>query len=90
MSKGTEETLPITDQMKNFEALMRLKSMKEGEKITWQHMAAVNFFFGDLIKSLPEPKVIGSAYFRNGTVLKTGILADATITEYSDNGEKSK
>lgn len=66
--------------MSTLEALFRLKDMKEGDKITWQHIAGVRFFFGDLMDKVPEPQLLGSVYFKNGTVMKTGIMADAEIT----------
>lgn len=80
----------ITDKMRNFEALMRLKSMKEGEPITWQHMEAVNFFFKDIIAKLPEPKVIGAAYFKGDTIMRTGILAESEIVTGPEPVEKDK
>jgi len=58
--KYSEEQLK---QMRDFEAVMWLKDLKEGDPITSRHIEAVKRILGDIHAKIGEPKSIATIHF---------------------------
>jgi len=50
-------------RMRDFENLYQFKVMKVGEPLTQRQYDAIHYFFGDVIKKIPDPQVLGDIRF---------------------------
>lgn len=66
-------------------ACFRVNDLKAGQVLTQQDLDAIRAVFGPVLEVLPKVRDLGSVTFpKDGSApVKTGIFADATITEGS-------
>lgn len=77
---------PLTEQDKAefFKNLIVFKDMKEGDTVTAQMVAAINFFFGPVLRSI-KPVAIDISFGKDGKAIVTG--EGAELIKSVKNGE---